>query len=69
MKKTLLVIFMAFFLLLCGINLSNAQDQPSPKKDTVNMDTEAKPEFYYDVEDDESMNEKKGSNSTVVITA
>lgn len=78
MKRTILFFVMAFLLFLAGLNLK-AQDQPvprgdtavsqpAPKKDTVNMDTHAKPEAYYDIEDEESMQkEGKGSGSTVII--
>lgn len=58
---------MALLLLLSGMNLANAQEQPSPKKDTVNMDTDAKPEFYYAIEDEESMDSDKGSSCTLFI--
>jgi hypothetical protein len=59
MKKSVLVFLMAFLLVPGGFNLVSAQEQPAPKKDTVNMDTEAKPTFYYAVED-----EKAGGDST-----
>jgi hypothetical protein len=78
MKRTILFILMIFLLFLGGMNLK-AQDQPiprgdtavsqpAPKKDTINMDTYAKPQTYYDIEDEESMGKKgKGSGSIVII--
>lgn len=69
MKKSVLVLLMAFALLISGITIAAAQDQPAPKKDTVNMDTHAKPEFYYEIEDEESMDNEKKGNSTIIIIA
>lgn len=65
MKKSILVFLMSFLLLAGGASLLKAQEQPAPKKDTVNMDTNAKPEFYYQVEDEESTG--KSGNSTILI--
>jgi hypothetical protein len=45
MKKAVLVLLMASLLLISGLNVAIAQDQPQPKKDTVNIDTDAKPTF------------------------
>ena len=42
--------------------MTSAQDQPQPKRDTINMDTDAKPTFYNAVED-----EKKGKSPVVTI--
>jgi LPXTG-motif cell wall-anchored protein len=61
MKKTVLVVSMTTLLFFSGANLLKAQEQPKPKKDTVNMDTNAKPQFYYPVED-----EKKGIGGTTI---
>jgi hypothetical protein len=69
MKKSVLVISMASILLINGINMINAQEQPKPKKDTVNMDTEAKPTFYYASEDDKGAAKGKGSFGTIAIIA
>jgi LPXTG-motif cell wall-anchored protein len=66
MKKLILVFSMSI-LLLGGMNLVIAQDQPKPKKDTVNMDTDAKPQFYYPVEDEKA--KTKGSVSTIAVIA
>jgi LPXTG-motif cell wall-anchored protein len=65
MKKTVLAFSMTLLLIVSGLRITVAQDQPKPKKDTVNMDTNAKPTFYYRVED-----EKKGmSGATIGIIA
>ncbi len=56
MKKSILVFSMTLLLMLSGLSVLRAQEQPKPKKDTVNMDTDAKPTYYYPVED-----EKKAS--------
>jgi hypothetical protein len=47
MKKSILVFSIASLLLTGAIKTGLAQDQPKPKKDTVNIDTDAKPTFYY----------------------
>ena len=41
MKRSVLVFSMTTLLVLGGLNMATAQEQPAPKKDTVNMDTEA----------------------------
>jgi LPXTG-motif cell wall-anchored protein len=70
MKRTVLSFMFAFLLLFGGFSLVNAQDQPAPKKDTVNIDTEAKPEKFYAVEDDAiRVDGKKSNSSTVIIIA
>jgi len=61
MKKSILAFSMTLLLILGCLNVSVAQEQPKPKKDTVNMDTNAKPTFYYPVED-----EKKGISGTTI---
>jgi hypothetical protein len=61
MKKSILVFSMTLLLIVSGLRIAVAQDQPKPKKDTVNMDTNAKPTFYYPVED-----EKKGISGTTI---
>jgi hypothetical protein len=64
MKKSVLVFSMTLLLVFSGFNVAAGQDQPKPKQDTVNMDTNAKPTYYYPVED-----EKKGKSpiTTIVI--
>jgi LPXTG-motif cell wall-anchored protein len=66
MKKSILVFSMALLLLLGGLNSVNGQEQPKPKRDTVNMDTDAKPTYYYPVEDAKS---GKSSTTTIAIVA
>ncbi len=68
MKKSVLVFFMVSLLAISGFNIAAAQDQPKPKKDTVNMDTDAKPEFYYPVED-EKAGAKSGEKGGLPIIA
>ena len=58
MKKSILVFSITMFLIFSGLKVAIGQEQPKPKKDTVNMDTDAKPTYYYPVEDD-----KKGKSS------
>lgn len=65
MKKTALIL--SFAALMLTANFAVAQDQPKPKKDTVNIDTDAKPTFYY--AEDESTSESKGSSTTIIIIA
>ena len=62
MKKSVLVFSMTLLLIIGGLNVAFAQDQPKPKTDTINMDTNAKPTFYNAVEDD-----KKGKSPIVTI--
>jgi hypothetical protein len=64
MKKTVLVFSMTLLLILGCLNVVVAQEQPKPKKDTVNMDTNAKPTFYYPVEDDKKV---KSPVATIAI--
>jgi LPXTG-motif cell wall-anchored protein len=67
MKKSVLVLSMTTLLLIGGMNIAMAQEQPKPKKDTVNMDTEAKPTFYYAVEDEKSDVKSTGKSSVAII--
>ena len=64
MKKTISLI--AALMLLTATISATAQEQPAPKKDTVNMDTYAKPEKFYEIEDD-AAEESKGGSSGVII--
>jgi LPXTG-motif cell wall-anchored protein len=66
MKKSVLVITRTMLLLMSGVSFLNAQEQPQPKKDTVNMDTDAKPTYYYATEDEKS-DSKKSSVTTIII--
>ena len=69
MKRSILVFSMTILLFLGGLNMATAQEKPAPKKDTVNMDTDAKPQFYYAVEDDKAKDTSKvgGSQLTFII--
>ncbi len=64
MKRSVLVFSMTALLLISGVKIVTAQDQPVPKKDTVNMDTDAKPTFYYATEDEKS--EGKGGSTMMI---
>jgi hypothetical protein len=68
MKKSVLVFSMITLLIVGGFNMATAQEQPKPKKDTVNMDTDAKPQFYYPVEDEKGKAKgSSGKGSAAVI--
>jgi LPXTG-motif cell wall-anchored protein len=68
MKKPFLLFSLTSLLFLGGMNMAVPQEQPKPKKDTVNIDTDAKPTFYYAVED-EKTKAKGGSTTTIAIIA
>ncbi len=59
MKKSILAITFSMILAISGLTTVNAQEQPAPQKDTVNMDTDAKPTQYYDIEDDTCQSSKR----------
>lgn len=65
MKKA--VFFLSFAVLLMTGNILSAQDQPKPQKDTVNIDTDAKPTFYY--AEDDAVTEAKGNTLIFAIVA
>ena len=69
MKRTFVVLLLSGLLLVTGFGLAKAQEEPKPKKDTVNMDTDAKPTFYYAVEDEKANvpAKKGGSGATIAI--
>jgi hypothetical protein len=70
MKRTILTITLSALLALSGITLALAQEQPKPVKDTVNIDTDAKPTFYYAVEDEKTgAGKEKSPVITIVIIA
>jgi LPXTG-motif cell wall-anchored protein len=70
MKKTFLTIALTAFFFFNGMILAFAQEQPKPQKDTVNIDTDAKPKFYYAVEDEKTAGETgKSSVGTIAIIA
>ena len=67
MKKTLMIISLSAVMLLSGMRFISAQEQPKPKKDTVNMDSQAKPTNYYAIEDDKTAPGKAKSSSFPII--
>jgi flagellar basal body-associated protein FliL len=69
MKKTLLILSLSAIFAVSGLMLAVAQEQPKPQKDTVNMDTEAKPTFYYSVEDEKTETGKGSGKSSVATIA
>jgi LPXTG-motif cell wall-anchored protein len=66
MKKSLLAVAFSMMLLISGLTAINAQEQPAPQKDTVNMDTDAKPTQYYDIEDDKTESGSEKSNVALI---
>ena len=64
MKKSVLVFSMTLLLVFSGLSVLTGQQQPKPKKDTVNMDSNAKPTYYYPVEDDKKV---KSPVATIAI--
>ena len=65
MKKVILTLSLAGLLLSAGFLSALAQEAPKPQKDTVNIDTEARPTQYYAVEDDKV--KAKGENSGTIM--
>ena len=66
MRKTFLALSISSLLLFTSNMFVTGQDEPKPKKDTVNMDTYAKPETYYDIEDDKQSG-STGNTTTIAI--
>ena len=66
MKKVILILSLSVLLLLTGLTMAFAQEAPNPQKDTVNIDTDAKPTFYYAVEDEKSQAEKEKSSAGLI---
>jgi len=66
MKKSVLVLTMAFILVAGSLKVAVSQEQPKPKKDTVNIDTDAKPTFYYA---EEEQAKAKGGFPTIAVSA
>jgi LPXTG-motif cell wall-anchored protein len=54
MKKPILIICLSLVFAISGIIPAAAQEQPKPAKDTVNIDSNAKPELYYSTEDEKT---------------
>jgi LPXTG-motif cell wall-anchored protein len=67
MRKSILAIMFSLIMAISGLTAVNAQEQPAPQKDTVNMDTDAKPTQYYDIEDDKPEAGKDSKCSTGII--
>ncbi|HOU96673.1 MAG TPA: hypothetical protein PLN06_08635 [Bacteroidales bacterium] len=69
MKRTLLKLAFVSILIFGSASFLRAQQEPQPKKDSVNMDTIIKPTYYYAVEDEtsESNGNKGGSASRIII--
>jgi len=68
MKKRIIILSLSVMLAFAGLSTAFPQEQPDPQQDTVNMDTDAKPTFYYAVEDEESISEEaSGKNSAGLI--
>jgi LPXTG-motif cell wall-anchored protein len=69
MKKTFLVLFFVGVLLTVNSAIAISQEKPKPKKDTVNMDSNAKPTFYYAVEDEKSQKSEGKTSTNIAIIA
>ncbi len=72
MKKGIIILSLSSLLAFAGLSYVYSQEAPNPQKDTVNMDTDAKPTFYYAVEDEESATKEasgKGSAGLIAIIA
>ena len=68
MKKSILILSLAAVFLISNFGIATSQEKPKPKKDTVNIDTEAKPTMYYAVEDEKPKPPAgKSSQSTGII--
>ncbi len=66
MKKAILTFSMIAMFLAGSINLATAQQSQSGT-DTVNIDTQAKPTFYYATEEENAAKESKSGNSGTII--
>ena len=68
MKRGLLALSLATMLIASAGLSATAQEEPKPKKDTVNQDTYAKPTFYYSTEDDKAAaSSKKGDQQQLLL--
>jgi hypothetical protein len=68
MKKAILIISLSAFLAVSGLTAVLAQDEPDGQRDSVNMDTDAVPTFYYDIEDDNvAVENEKSPGATIGI--
>lgn len=66
MKKAILMISMAVMLFLGGLSMAFAQDLPSAKKDSINADKAAKPQFYDAAAPDEAPKSDAGTNYILI---
>lgn len=66
MKKAILTFSMIAMFLAGSINLATAQQSQSGT-DTVNIDTQAKPTFYYATEEEKSASDAKSGGSGTII--
>ena len=66
MKKLALTLSLLLILAISGLIPAVAQEQPKPQKDTVNLDTDAKPTQYYAVEDEKTEADKGAPKSSAV---
>ena len=72
MKKVILILSLACVLIMVNTQMVISQEKPKPKKDTINMDSNAKPTYYYAVEDEKANVPPKKSNgatATIVMIA
>lgn len=72
MKKLFLTAVLTTAMLTGGAGFLLSQEMPNTQPDTVNIDTDAKPTFYYAEEDEETGSRKgsnKGSFGTIAIIA
>lgn len=71
MKRILLTLSLATFFVFGSLTQTFSQAEPQPQKDTVNIDTDATPTTYYDIEDEDfsSPAREKGSGAVIGIIA
>ena len=67
MKNSILVLTLSLIFAISSVIPVVAQEQPKPEKDSVNMDTEAKPEVYYDIEDDATADPATKSSTGMIV--
>jgi hypothetical protein len=65
MKKSILIFSIVSLMLAGSLKVAVSQDQPKPKKDTVNIDTDAKPTFYY--AEEETAKSKSGIPTVAIV--
>ena len=69
MKKRIIILSLSSMLAFAGLSNAFSQEAPNPQQDTVNMDTDAKPTFYYAVEDEESEADEASAKSSAGLIA